>query len=138
MKAFRIFGILSLSFCLWILLFPPWASVEFALIQAPDSTSFHRLGHHWRFTAPMYWRWDSSVRTSSYVPNVGARIDYRLMAYEIAIGLVAVALWVLIMEASSGLIRKLIVGIKVEFLLLRKRLPTLRFSAKDSLRNKEI
>jgi len=121
MKALRAFGILILGFCLWILLFPPWAAFEAALVQAPDSTSFHRLGHHWRFKQASR-----------------AVIDYRLMAYEIGIALVAFGLAILLLGSSSGWLRRLIVSIKVEITLLQTRLKNVRISPKQGLRGGKI
>jgi len=42
MKTARWFGILYLSFCLWLLLFPPWMELSRAFRQTRH-TSFHRL-----------------------------------------------------------------------------------------------
>ncbi len=134
MKALRAFAILSLGFCLWILLFPPWVDSENWLIWNPDSSSVHRLGHHWRFSAPPRWQWSEQIRKSVPEPVWTARIDYRLLAYEIAIAVAALGLLVLLLQASSGMIRKLLVNIKIETLLLRTRLKNPRILVKPRIK----
>lgn len=91
----RIYGVLSLGYCLWRLLFPPWIESEYVQIRYPDTLRY-RLGHHWRFSAPMHWSWRFDTSTSIYVADWGARIDYRLMVYEIILGLVAIGFLVLL------------------------------------------
>jgi hypothetical protein len=100
MKTARWYGILCLSFCLWLLLFPPW-------MERYDSQSFLSLGHHWRFSHPSHWEWRESAHQSFLVPNRWARIDYQQMLYEAAIGLVALALLFLLLPALEMPIRRI-------------------------------
>jgi hypothetical protein len=99
MKTARWYGILYLSFCLWLLLFPPW-------IESYGSYS-QSLGRHWRFSYPPYWQWREAQQQSFLVPNLRARIDYQQMLYEAAIGLVALALLFLLLPALEMLIRRI-------------------------------
>src|SRR5271165_5539819 len=101
MKTARAYGIFCLSFFLWLLLFPPWMESRETFLSGqrgwfvagdevfPFAVS-HSLGHHWRFSAPLHWEWSQGDQQSFFVPNLGARIDYRLMLYEAVVGLVAV------------------------------------------------
>jgi hypothetical protein len=98
MKTARWYGILYLSFCLWLLLFPPW-------MQSYTSYSYS-LGHHWRFSHPLHWEWREYEQKSFLVPNWLARIDYQQMLYEAAIGLVALALLFLLLPALESRIRR--------------------------------
>lgn len=129
MKVLRIYGVLSLGWCLWEMLYPPWIRSGPWAERYPD-TSLHRLGHHWRFTAPMYWSWNPWARTSSLVPDWGARIDYRLMAYEIVLALVAIGFALLLCQALQHPARKLIVCTKVELAILRTRIQKMRRGAR--------
>jgi hypothetical protein len=101
MRALRLYGTLVLGFWLWIMLFPPWMESVRAAFGYPD-TLWHRLGHHWRFSPPMHWQWSFDTQTSSYAADWGARIDYRLMAYEMAVVLVAAGFLVLLIQALHG------------------------------------
>ena len=105
MKTLRLFGVLSLGYCLWRLLFPPWIESEYVQIRYPD-TLLHRLGHHWRFSAPMHWSWRFDTSTSIYVADWGAQIDYRLMAYEIVLGLVAIGFLVLLIVFLADVMQR--------------------------------
>jgi hypothetical protein len=99
MKTARWCGILCLSFCLWLLLFPPW--------MERDGSDSYSLGHHWRFSHPSHWAWQESAHQSFLVPNRWARIDYQQMLYEAAIGLVALALLFLLLPALEMSIRRI-------------------------------
>ena len=103
MKTARRWGILSLSFCLCLLLFPPWMESGRAFLSdklgSQVSTVSHSLGHHWRFAVPLHWQWRADVRQSFLVPNLAAQIDYQQMLYEAAIGLVVFALLFLLLPA---------------------------------------
>jgi hypothetical protein len=99
MKTARWYGILYLSFCLWLLLFPPWLQ-----FYGSDSQS---LGHHWRFSHPLHREWRESAQQNFLVPNRWARIDYQQMLYEAAIGLVALALLFLLLPALEMPIRRI-------------------------------
>jgi hypothetical protein len=103
MKTARWYGILCLSFFLWLLLFPPWMELSRAFLSdklgTQVSTVCHSLGHHWRFSVPLHWQWRADVRQSFLVPNLAARIDYQRMLYEAAIGFVALALLFLLLSA---------------------------------------
>jgi hypothetical protein len=100
MKTARWYGILYLSFCLWLLLFPPW-------MARYDSLSFLSFGHHWRFSYRSHWVWLESMHHSFSVSDQWARIDYQQMLYEAAIGLVALALLFLLLPALEILIRRI-------------------------------
>ena len=97
MKMARWYGILSLSFCLWLLLFPPWVWTEhhYAL------TATYSLGNHWRFNVPPHWEWSEAAQQSHLVPDrrMQTQVDYQLMQYEAVIGLVAVSLLFLLLPA---------------------------------------
>jgi len=97
MKTARWYGILYLSFCLWLLLFPPW-------MMRWGSYS-HSLGRHW--SRPFHWDWNEYMRKSFFVPNLAARIDYQELLYEAAIGLVALALLFLLLPALEMPIRRI-------------------------------
>lgn len=103
MKTARWYGILSLSYCLWLLLFPPWMESSRASLSdklgTQVSTVSHSLGHNWRFSAPLHWQWGADVRQRFLVPNLAARIDYQRMLYEAAIVFVALALQFLLLSA---------------------------------------
>jgi len=103
MKTARWYGILSLSFCLCLLLFPPWMESGRAFLSdklgTQVSTVSHSLGHHWWFAVPLHWQWRADVRQSFLVPNLAAQIDYQQMLYEAAIGLVVFALLFLLLPA---------------------------------------
>lgn len=102
MKAARWYGVLSISFLLWLMLFPPWVDSAWAEAYSPDSAVLHRLGHHWRFSVPLHWSWSESSRQSIFVSDWGARIDYRLMTYEAVVGLLAIALAFLFIRSLEG------------------------------------
>jgi hypothetical protein len=121
MKTARWFRILYLSFVLWLLLFPPWMESRYAELYYPDSVLKYRLGHHWRFSEPLHWQWFPVEGRSFYVADSGARIDYRLMLYEAAIVVVALALLFVLLSALEMPIRKIVAGAKVEISLLRAR-----------------
>jgi hypothetical protein len=110
MKSLRLYGALGLGYCLWRLLFPPWIESEYGQIWYPDTLRY-RLGHHWRFSAPMHWSWSFDTRTSIYVADWGARIDYRLMLYEIILGLVAIGFLVFLVDVLQSPVRALIIRI---------------------------
>jgi hypothetical protein len=96
----RWYGILYLSLCLWLLLFPPW--------MLPYDVSYsYSLGHHWRFFIPSHWEWRESAQKSFLVPVWRARIDYQQLLYEAAIGLVALALLFLLLPALEASIRRI-------------------------------
>jgi hypothetical protein len=104
MKTARWFGILSLSFCLWLLLFPPWTGLSPRLVN--DDLGLHivdaplNLGHHyWRNPPPEHWQWSYADQKSSLVSYRQELIDYRLMLYEAAMGLGALALLFLLLPA---------------------------------------
>jgi hypothetical protein len=109
MKTARWYGILYLAFLLWLLLFPPWMELREALptdgIEAERTIPavYHSLGHHWRFSVLLHqayaWSQDTHAWGSFVVPNLKARIDYQLMFYEAAIGLVALSLLYLLLPA---------------------------------------
>jgi hypothetical protein len=67
----------------------------------------HGLGHHWRFSVPLYWQWSYYEQKSSFVPNLKARIDYHEMLYEAVTGLVALALLFLLLPALAMPLRKI-------------------------------
>lgn len=95
MRALRGLAIMYLSFELWLMLFPPWIDSNWAQQIYPDSAVTHRLGHHWRFSAPLHWAWLEETRKSFLEPDLVARIDYRLMLYESVLGL-AVSMFIVI------------------------------------------
>ncbi len=97
MKTARWFGILYLSFCLWLLLFPPWMWTE----NHYAFTASYTLGNHWRFSVPSHWEWSEASQQSFLVPDrrMQTQIDYQLMQYEAVIGLLALALLFLLLPA---------------------------------------
>ena len=99
MKTARWYGILCLSFCLLLLLFPPW-------MESYGSYS-NSLGHHWRFSIHYHWVWQEYEQKSSLEPNFRVRIDYQQMLYEAAIGLVTLALLLLLLPALEISIRRI-------------------------------
>lgn len=99
MKTARWYGILYLSFCLCLLLFPPWM-VSFGSYS-------YSLGLHWRFSHPFHWEWQESAHQSFFLPNQQARIDYQQMLYDAAIGLAALALLFLLVPALEVTIRRI-------------------------------
>jgi len=110
MKTARWFGILYLSFLLWLLLFPPWMELSGRFIERNTGGLVHpytSLGHHWRFSVPLHWQWRADARQSFLVPNLAARIDYQRLIYEAVIGLVALALLFLPHSAFEMPIRKI-------------------------------
>lgn len=117
MRTARWYGILYLSFLLWLLLFPPWMESRRALpsdgMTAEHNTPsvYHSLGHHWRFSVLLHrdyaWSQDAHAWDSFLVPNLGAQIDYRQMLYEAATGLVALALLFLLLPALTMPFRKI-------------------------------
>ncbi len=125
MKTARWCGIFCLSFFLWLLLFPPWMELSGRFIENNIGGLFHPytgLGHHWRFSVPLHWQWRASARQSFLVPNLAARIDYRLMLYEAAIGLVAFALLFLLLPSLEVPIRRIAACTKVEIILIGRRI----------------
>jgi len=102
MKSARWYVILSLSFCLWLLLFPPWAESGRVFIsdEVGDhvATVSHSLGHRWWSSVPTHWEWSERDQQSFLVPNLAARIDYQQMLYEAAIVFVALALLFLLLS----------------------------------------
>ena len=126
MKTVRGFTILYLVFVLWLLLFPPWIASSRATYFYPDSALKGRLGHHWRFSDPEVWGWSVATRQSFLTTDPSAKIDYRLMLYEAAIGLIASLLAMLLWQAAEGVIQQVMVYAKVERMLLRNRLRNLR------------
>jgi len=127
MKALRLYGLLNLGFCSWILLFPPWVDcydAEYSQLPFSDP-SWHPIGHHWRFSPLMHWGWDWQTSTSVYVEDLTARIDYQLMAYEVVLALIASGFAFLLMRELWSPLRKLLVCGKVEVSILRMRLRSL-------------
>ena len=98
MKTIRITGMVYAGILLVLILFPPW-SYGNRQYEGADPL-FSSLGHHWRFSFPYYWGYqedsctDSVGRTigcngkSVWMPNQYAVIDYRMLLYEAALGLV--------------------------------------------------
>ena len=126
MKTARWYGILYLTFLLWLLLFPPWmelseASYSYKIGERnnPDTSS---LGHHWRFSVPSHWEWSQGDQQSFFVPNLDARIDYWKLLYEAVIGLVALALPFLLIPDLKLSIRRITACTKVEIILIRTRI----------------
>jgi multisubunit Na+/H+ antiporter MnhB subunit len=125
MKMARWYGILYLSFLLWMLLFPPWRELSGRFIENNVGEHFHPyagIGHHWRFSVPLHWQWSYYEQKSSLVPNLKARIDYLQMVYEAAIGFVALALLFLLLPALEMPIRKITTCTKVEIILMGTRI----------------
>ena len=126
MKTARWYGILYLSFCLWLLLFPPWVESNRTFLDddlgGHISSVFHSLGHHWRFSVPLHWQWSDDTQRSSLVPNLAARIDYQQMQYEAVIGLVVLALVFLLLAALETPIRRITACAKVEISLMGTRI----------------
>lgn len=120
MRALRVYGTLVLGFWLWIMLFPPWFESAYAAIWYPDTLRY-RLGHHWRFSPPMHWQWSFDTKTSSFVAAWGARIDYRLMIYEMLLVLVSLGFLVLVAQALHGLVRWIVTFAKLKLAALRER-----------------
>jgi hypothetical protein len=120
MKTARWYGILCLSFFLWLLLFPPWMWTE----HHYAFTASYSLGNHWRFSVPLHWEWSEAAQRSILVPDrrIQTQIDYRLMLYEAVIGLVALALLFLLLPALETPIRKGTAFAKVEIVLLGTRI----------------
>lgn len=131
MKVVRWYGILYVSFLLWLLLFPPWMESDKAEVYDDlgwhVSTVSHGLGHHWRFSVPFHWEYWYGPQGSFFLPNLGARIDYRLMLYEAVIGLVAIGLLSLLLPALVMPVRKMIARAKVEFFLVKTHIRNWRF-----------
>jgi hypothetical protein len=133
MKTARWYGILCLSFFLWLLLFPPWMESRRTYLEGrlgqfvsedevfPAVVS-HPLGHHWRFSVPSHWEWSELDQQSFFVPNLGARIDHRLMLYEVVIGLVAIGLLSLLLPALVMPLRRMTAYAKVEIILMETRI----------------
>jgi len=125
MKAARWFGIIYLSFLLWLLLFPPWVELQRTYLYGDEdrhaSTVAHALGHHWRFSIPFRWEWSQGDQQSYFLPNLAARIDYRQMLYEAVTGLVALALLFLLLSVVKMPLRKMTVYAKVEIILIWAR-----------------
>lgn len=126
MKTARWFGIIYLSFFLWLLLFPPWMELSEDFFSNNIGERLHAyapsLGHHWRFSVPLHWQWSDYEQQSSLVPNRDVRIDYHQMVYEATIGLVALALLFLFLPALEMPIRKIKTWAKVEITLMRARI----------------
>jgi hypothetical protein len=123
MRALRLYGTLVLGFWVLILLFPPWIDsghARLAQIWYPDTLRY-RLGHHWRFSPPMHWGWSFDTKTSIYVADLGARIDYRLMAYEMVLVLVSFGFLVLLGKTLYGSVRRIITFAKRKIAALRER-----------------
>jgi hypothetical protein len=108
MKTARWYGILCLSFFLWLLLFPPWMWMEPHYGVHPFTASYS-LGNHWRFTVPLHWEWSEAAQRSLLVPDrrMQTQIDYQLMQYEAVIGFVALALLSFLLSALEIPIRKI-------------------------------
>jgi hypothetical protein len=123
MRTLRLYGTLVSGFWLWIMLFPPWIESVYAgrVAILYRDTLLHRLGHHWRFSPPMHWRWSFETKTSSYAADWGARIDYRLMLYEIALVLVSVGFLVLLGQTLHGPGRWIVTAAKQRIAALRER-----------------
>src|SRR5437868_10200163 len=118
MIALRLYGTVVSGLWAWILLFPPWFESAYAAIWYPD-TLLHRLGHHWRFSPPMHWQWSLETRTSTYAADWGARIDYRLMLYEMTLVLVAVGFFVLLIQTLHGPVLWIVAFAKVRIAVFR-------------------
>ena len=84
------------------------------------------LGHHWRFSVPLYWQWSYYEQKPLLVPNLKARIDYQQMIYEAAIGLTALALLFLLFSALEMPIRRITACAKVEIILMGTRIQNWR------------
>jgi hypothetical protein len=130
MKAIRWYGILYLSFLLWLLLFPPWMELSRRFIQNSIGQGFHpytSVGHHWRFSVPYHWEWWAGPQQSYFLPNLGARIDYRLMLYEAVVGLVAVALLFLAVPPLVMTFRKITAYTRAGIIFMGTRIRNWRF-----------
>ena len=121
MKTLRLYGTLCLTFVLWELLFPPW-SVSFSAAKEiygssdvrewrgsssflPTDSGHYSYGHHWRFSAPFYWVWDSGSQQNLRVLDYGARIDYLTMAYQIALFAVSAAIFFSVLPVLPQAVR---------------------------------
>jgi hypothetical protein len=120
MKAVRWYGILCLSFFLWLLLFPPWMWTE----HHYAFTASYSLGNHWRFSVPLHWEWSEAAQQSLLVPDrrMQTQIDYQLIQYEAVIGLVALALLFLLLPALEMPIHRIKAFAKVEIILMGARI----------------
>ena len=86
----RLFATSYLVFLLWLFPFPPWA-VNSEVPTGNYNSAAISLGHHWRFSLPLFDRW----KAGHLVPDQMAVIQYQLMAYEAALALILLGLlWV--------------------------------------------
>jgi hypothetical protein len=132
MRLLKFAGLLYTGILLVLLLFPPWTD-QFSLIRGYDPAS-SPLGHHWRFRLPYHWGYnqhyclDASGNDykcggdSVWVRNSRAVVDFRMLKYESAVGLILSAFVALFFD----LVNRLIAGTKV----WRKKLVS-RFARSD-------
>src|SRR5271170_1386209 len=98
MRVARFACTLFTGFLLLLLLFPPWSRRPHPEEIDPISLS---LGHHWRFRLPYYWGYREQYCADSnghervcggesvWVPDRQAIVDFRMLEYEAALGLVS-------------------------------------------------
>ena len=110
MKTLKFAATLYAGILLILLLFPPW-SEGYYQVRGADSL-YSSLGHHWRLSFPYYWGYQEDECTdrvgrtigcngrSIWMPNEHAVIDYRMLRYEAALGLIVTIFLVLIVDLT--------------------------------------
>lgn len=113
MSLIKFAALLYTGMLLVLFLFPPWTDQFFFSGYDP---AFRPLGHHWRFSLPYHWGYirhycyDANGNdlncggVSVWEPNRRAFVDFRMMKYESAIGLIFSAFVALFLDLVYGVI----------------------------------